>query len=380
MKAIYAAFDLFPSPKGAATHIGKVLEAMSYSFETVTFYSLGFPENTYKYSFPKNVHHVTFNEQIPNYLKRAERFTTWIRSEIADQHNISFAQFRDIYCGLPVLDFPHIKTVFEVNGLPSVELPYRYKNLGDGILNKFKSLEKKCLSSCDKIITPSETIKTNLKKLVADDKIRVITNGADDPIFEDLPFGLPEKYGVYFGALQPWQGLDVILKAYRYLEDLKDLHLVICSSSTKNKSKHFQSLIQHLGIGNRVHWYYELQKPRLNAIVKNARFSLAPLKECSRNLDQGCSPLKVFESMANQTPIIASDIPSISEILVNNIDARLVHADRPALFARAIRFFHDNPHFADKLAINSYKKYKKKYTWDEIKCQLTSIYENYHVI
>ena len=47
----------------------------------------------------------------------------------------------------------------------------------------------------------------------------------------EKPVDAPDKYLLYFGALQSWQGVDVLLRSFARLRDLEDLYLVICASN-----------------------------------------------------------------------------------------------------------------------------------------------------
>ena len=56
------------------------------------------------------------------------------------------------------------------------------------------------------------------------------------------------------------------------------------------------------------------------------------------------SPLKLFEAMASGRPIVASDLPSLREVLRDDVNAVLVAPDDPgALAAGLSRVFSDEP-------------------------------------
>lgn len=319
--------------------------------------------------------HKQFDSAETNFLKRATAFSNWVEDRVAQEKHLRVAQFRDIWSGLPLLSKPHITTVFEVNGLPSIELPYRYKHIGKDTLNKLESLELKCLQQCDFIICPSHVIKAHLiNRDVDPDKIYVIPNGADYPHSLRNPRNVPEKYAVYFGALQSWQGVEVALKAMQYLADKPELKLVICSSHKAKLARPYHRFVRRLGLEDRVIWKYQLSKKDLFGVLSKAQCSLVPLTECSRNLVQGCSPLKIFESMAYEVPIVASRLPVVEEILADKQEAKLVRADRPADLARAIRMLVDHPDHGQALAAKALEKFKANYTWDKVDQQLSEFY------
>ena len=75
------------------------------------------------------------------------------------------------------------------------------------------------------------------------------------------------------------------------------------------------------------------------------------------------SPLKLFEYMASKRPIIASDLPSIREIL-NTENAILVKPGSAKALANAIKFALENPDFCAKISKQAYKDVQK-YTWEK---------------
>ena len=166
----------------------------------------------------------------------------------------------------------------------------------------------------------------------------VIPNGADLPSPAEPP-DAPAEYLLYFGALQPWQGVDTALRALQRLP----VELVICASVHPRRAKPLRKLAENLGVADRVHWHFALPEAELARFKQHARLSLAPLKDCSRNVVQGCSPLKILESMAAGVPVVASDLPPTRELIEDGVNGRLVAADRPGELARAIRVLLDHP-------------------------------------
>jgi glycosyltransferase involved in cell wall biosynthesis len=322
------------------------------------------------------IHQYVFESDEQNVLKRATEFIHWVKTILDQQYNLMLGHFRDIWGGMALLEFPHIRTVFEVNGLPSIELPYRAPYLSDEALEKIARMEAHCLQKANRVITPSYTTQRCLAlRGCSERKITVIPNGATIP--EPLPRlqHMPARYMVYAGALQPWQGVDVLLKSMRYLQDV-DIPLVICSSYTEHHAKPFRKFAEKLEVAGKVIWLYQLGKPELYSVLQHALFSVAPLTECSRNVEQGCSPLKILESMACGTPVIASQLPPVEELIVHNEDGILVRPDRPAEMARAIRLAVEYPGHTQQLGERAKEKIEQYYTMHYAHELLRSVYDN----
>jgi len=374
-KALYAAFDLFPTSKGASTHITHLAKYFFNYYGNGLLCTLG--NETYPdYESEGNTDIIRFSKPIPHYLNRAFEFSFHLEQIVRKHSEINYIHFRDIWGGLGIFNAQtKAKTLFEVNGLPSIELPYRYPNLTKTTLTKIEHLENICLSKSSHIIVPSEVIKQMLlTRDISKNKIDIIPNAAEiNPHFKKQE-QLPEKYILYFGALQSWQGVDTLLKAFAGLKDIPDLKLVICSSNRLKVTKQYLKLAEKLDIDKNIIWHYQLEKPVLNTWIKNALLTIAPLRECSRNIQQGCSPLKIYESMSCGTAVIASDLPVTREIIEDHVTGKLVAPDRPQELSRAIRVLIEYPNIRKDLANNGLNYIKSVANWDAIKNKLEIIY------
>ena len=75
------------------------------------------------------------------------------------------------------------------------------------------------------------------------------------------------------------------------------------------------------------------------------------------------SPVKMFEYMAGGRPIIASDLPTIREVL-NEKNAVFVPPDNPSALAQAIEELLKHPERAQEFARQA-KRDVLAYSWDE---------------
>jgi glycosyltransferase involved in cell wall biosynthesis len=374
--ALYSAFDLFPSRKGAAIHINKFARALFEEMNGGALYVLG-NEKLPAHQVEGNVEILRFTHLIKNYLQRALAFSDYL-SELLDEYenDLKICHFRDVWSGVAILRKNRkYKTVFEANGFPSIELPFAYQNMSPETLSKLYDMEKFCLENSDIIITPSHSIKKRVLSYgISDEKVTVIPNGAEIPPKTKKPNDAPPRYIIYFGAVQAWQGVDILLKAFARLADLDDLYLVICSSNHSRRSKLLRKLAEKLEIDERIIWHFGLSEEELAPWLAHAELSVAPLTECSRNIEQGCAPLKILESMAASVPVIASDLPSVREIMSDKIHGRLIHADRPGELARVIRVLLQYPEVLRKMGENAQGKIENDFLWKRSLCKLKEVY------
>ena len=376
--SLYAAFEIHPSHKGASTHITQMTDALAGVSDPLLLCTIKGEEQE---NHNHKIHSKTFDGQVPHYLDRGRMFSSWLRDVGINGGLQVFAQFRDIWSGLPVLESRKAwMNIFEVNGLPSVELPYRYPDLSTETIKKIRKLEMHCLVESDLLICPSHTIKSYIvTQGIHESKIEVITNGATLLEKPAKGRGLPSKYITYFGAMQLWQGVDVLIKAFSLVKDIIDLDLVLCNSQRDKFARPYRKLAAELGIENRVHWYERLGEDELNRVISHSLFTVAPLKETTRNILQGCSPLKIFESMAKGIPVLASDIPVVREIITDGYDGRLVRPDRHSELSRMIRMMVDYPEVTRQLGEQARKTIIEKYLWSDIKMKLNGLYSRQKV-
>jgi glycosyltransferase involved in cell wall biosynthesis len=366
-RALYAAFDRFPSRKGAAVHIDRFARTLFDELAGGLLYVLGGPDLPLR-QIEGSVEILRFAEEVPNFLERAMAFGASL-ARVVDEHAESFeiCHFRDPWSGVAIAlrSDRRYSTVFEVNALPSIELPYLFPAVAPRTLAKIRSMEMECLAASDLVITPSLTTAGFLKTLGIDEaKIRVIPNGADLDPPRPRPEDAPALYILYFGSPQTWQGVDTLLRAFARLADFESLRLVICGSREGKAWKPYEKLAAKLGVSDRIIWKFALDEGDLSRWRQHALASVAPLSDSPRNVTQGCAPLKILESMASGVAVVASNVSPVRELIHDRHDGWLVHPDRPSELARALRILLDEPGYARELGAQARRTIEQRFTWE----------------
>lgn len=380
--SIYTSFDSFPAPKGAAVHISQFASAL-FSFTGGGLLLVLGNEDTPRWQIEEgNIQIRRYIQPEDNYLKKAMGFMEFVYDQAVNlRESIKIAHFRDPWSGIPLieaLDTGNIKFVYEVNALPSIEIPSRISSALSTTLNRIREMELFCLEKANAIVCPSGVIKNFLVSLGVDEnKIKVIHNGARlFDIEHKKPETAPEKYIVYIGAVQSWQGIENILKAMAFLKDMPDLKLVFCASGAKTRIKFLQKLAERLGLSDRIIWNLRIGQSEVQEWLQGASLSLAPLTECERNLVQGCCPIKILESMAVAVPVIASNMPVTQELLEHNVTGWLVRPDRPSELARAIRILMAHPEVRARIGAAAKERIVNGLTWEKSVESLKEVYSN----
>jgi glycosyltransferase involved in cell wall biosynthesis len=242
-------------------------------------------------------------------------------------------------------------------------------------------MEDFCLTRADQIVTVSQTNANCIQRRgVAAEKITVIPNiaaipGNDgfQPALAAVDDGVPII--LYAGTLTPWQGVPTLIKAFKLLADRADLRLVL-ACSTKKFLKPVRQLIKKLRLKNRVEIKIGLSREELHEYYQNAVFTVVPLTRCDRNELQGCCPLKILESMAVGTPVIASNVAVCRELIEHEKDGWLVTPDSPRSLAHAMQTLLDKPDLVSRLGQQAQHKITFHYNRETFTENLRRVYCN----
>ncbi|MCP4042327.1 MAG: glycosyltransferase family 1 protein, partial [Gammaproteobacteria bacterium] len=139
-RALYAAFDLYPSAKGAAAHIHRMAGTLFRDFDGGILYVLG-DDSLPAYQREDGVEIYRFSQAIPNFLERTLTYGRRLNQHLdGNVKTLEVCHFRDPWSGIPILSQrqSRYRTIYEVNGLPSIELPYAYPLAAPKTLKKIR--------------------------------------------------------------------------------------------------------------------------------------------------------------------------------------------------------------------------------------------------
>jgi len=171
-----------------------------------------------------------------------------------------------------------------------------------------------------------------------------------------LTLPLEKKIVLYSGHLYKWKGVDVLAEASKFLAKHIEIYFI---GGTEKHIKDFQNKYLNSNIKVIGHRPYS----EIPYWLKSADILILPNSAKQEISKHWTSPIKLFEYMASKRPIIASDLPSIREILNKN-NAFLVEPDSPKKLAEAIKNALENSIFCDKLSKQAFKDVQA-YTWQK---------------
>jgi len=381
-KVLYTAFDIVPSPKGASTHILHNIRGLVNSQFDVQLLTpndgLLPPEDTIEGA------HITRVPQdlTQNFLERAAHFGRAVTSHLVLHNDYQIVHYRNIWDGLAVAqNKKHLgyKTLFEVNGLPSIELKYHYPGIDLNLLAKIKEQEIATLHLSDAIICPSNVTREYIASFGLNRKlVTVIPNGVSPSDFPPSP--LPDREGrvpilLYIGTLADWQGLEVVIKALPKILEQQAVRLQIVGRGRSRQRKLLAKQIRKLGIEQHVIIQPAVPHHEVPALITDADICIAPLRLNDRNVTQGACPIKVLEYMASSRPLIASNMPIVRELLREDVDALLFSPNDPDDLARQVAALLNDVELSKRLAESASERALTKFTWHESQKKLVKVYE-----
>ncbi|MEB3221768.1 MAG: glycosyltransferase family 4 protein [Candidatus Sericytochromatia bacterium] len=338
-RILYASFDAVPAPKGASRHICALLEGLVEAGHGVDLATL--PARGPWPAWPAVRHWPLGEAPSPNLLARADAFGAHVLA-LAQASSHALWHVRDVWQGVPLALWraqggPATPLVWEVNGLPSIELPVHLPGLANqpALLARLRALETHLARAADRLVAVSPVTARCLVDLGAPpERVRVVPNGVDLSAFSPVEGDGDGPELLYLGTLAPWQGLDTLLAALPRLSPAVRLRVV--GPAGRGLGPRLRARAARLGVAGRVLLAPPVAPADVPAALARARVCVAPLDGSARNVVQGCCPLKLLEYAAAGRPIVASAVPPVESLFRHGEDAWLVPPDDPVAWAAAL--------------------------------------------
>lgn len=259
---------------------------------------------------------------------------------------------------------PEDAVIYTREYLISFLLPARHLFIEMHTATGNRFLLKRALRRARGVIAISSGVMRSLVQLGIDEKkIFVAHDGADLSAFERAKrdrsvwqtFGIaPEKSIVlYTGHFYEWKGADTLAKAARLLTP--DAHVVLMGGVDAELEK-FQKEYEAQNVSILPHQ----PQAKIAGFLKSADVLVLPNSAKAEISRLHASPLKLFEYMASGVPIVASDVPSLREILTTD-SAFFFTPDDEASLAQVIRAVLSDHRASERAAASQAEV--QKYSW-----------------
>jgi glycosyltransferase involved in cell wall biosynthesis len=174
----------------------------------------------------------------------------------------------------------------------------------------------------------------------------------------------------YAGHLYPWKGVHLVIEALAALPDTRGL--IIGGHEGEGDLGRLRELVDQLDCTSRVTFTGRVAPVDVAPLLKQADVLTLP-NPASAISTAFTSPLKLFEYMAAGRPIVASDLPSIREILRDGHNALLVEPGNPQALTAAIRRLREEAGLGERLARQA-REDVRQYTWERRAARLEALF------
>ncbi|NJN16613.1 MAG: glycosyltransferase family 4 protein [Oscillochloris sp.] len=164
---------------------------------------------------------------------------------------------------------------------------------------------------------------------------------------------------LYAGKLERRKGVHDLIAALAHIAQAR---LWIVGGSPAEIAP-FRRLAEDLGVDARITFTGFVPPAEVEPLYRRARVGVCPLPQGESAIaDQYTSPLKVLAMMAHGSPIVATDVAPLREIL-DDTCAAFAAPNQPAQLAQAIQLLLGDRRQAQELAHNAWVR-SREYSWE----------------
>jgi len=197
---------------------------------------------------------------------------------------------------------------------------------------------------------------------VAHDAARVDIHAAPRPPRETERKVAPHV--VYTGSLFPGKGADLVVDVAARCPWAR----FSIAGGPPSRAALLADRIRASGVTN-VTLVGELRPIDARTLQCDADILVAPFarrieSDSGHDIARWTSPLKLFEYMASERPIVASDLPVLREILRPGIDALMVAPEDLDALVAALERLRDDPGLGERLATSARERVRAEFTWE----------------
>lgn len=178
------------------------------------------------------------------------------------------------------------------------------------------------------------------------------------------------KKCIYSGGITLDRGVNEIIKAFNYLEDLPIECIFIGSANDDIKNKFFSLKNQKIKYLGKKNWIQVFD------YYLDADIGLNILHPIPAYIYSAENSVKLFEYMLCSLPIVTSNFLGLKNIIEKCNCGICVDPLNPKEIAEAIRYLVNNPDIARKMGENGRKAVLEKYNWENEAKKLLKVYES----
>jgi glycosyltransferase involved in cell wall biosynthesis len=191
---------------------------------------------------------------------------------------------------------------------------------------RFGSRFKHAINQIDMLIAPSDYVRDRITREVPTRAVTIPNFVPDRP--GQIPSSGFSKFLMYAGRLENYKGVLALLEAYKELAKQTDLKLVIVGDGALRQK--IRGVVRQYNLSDMVYLMGWVDRDLFYALLRDSASLVIP------SIWPENAPLVALEALSVGTPVVASNLGGLPEI-VSYLDRQLVFSwEREGDFARAI--------------------------------------------
>lgn len=232
-----------------------------------------------------------------------------------------------------------------------------YVNLAKTNLDSQKMLEKimartshikELCSMVDLFIAPSQFLRRRFIEFgISEDKIKFMPHGINTGRFEDFKRKKSDKIRFGFiGTILPAKGLDILINAFNLIKDYQVELKIYGKLFPYRGFEYYPRLIKRLARNKNTRFMGKFDHKRIGDVFSQVDVLVVP------SIWYENSPLVIQEAHATKTPVIASNIGGISELIEDGVNGFLFKPKDVGDLYRKINLVMENPSLIENIKQN----------------------------
>lgn len=272
-----------------------------------------------------------------------------------------------------------VPSIYEVRGLWEITRASRDPVWGRSAeFHRLATLEAHAARDADHVITLTLALANEMiRRGVPQERITVIPNGVDVGTFNPIavtehesPTDTPLTLG-YIGSLVDYEGLDLLIRALHAVRrKLPRIRARIVGDGAEAES--LQKLAKDLRVADRVDFVGHV--PHESILAEYSKIDVLVFPRLPLPVCQLVAPLKPYEAMALQKPVIASDVAALKEIVAPCGPEAMFSAGNVRSLAHAIRRIASDDRLRDQVAVRGHAYITQTASWTRRAHRLQAVY------
>jgi glycosyltransferase involved in cell wall biosynthesis len=221
------------------------------------------------------------------------------------------------------------------------------------------------LPMCDSLADSVARYRPSYVRVLRDVSLLEETTDGEAENFR-LELGIEGSVSMYIGNLQPYQGIDLLLRSFAIVRQAKpDTHLVVIGGMS-NDVAYYRALAESLFVGSAVHFVGPRPLRNLAAYMTQADVLVSPRT-------QGVNtPMKIYSYLDSGVAALLTDLPTHTQVADSSV-AQLAPPE-PAAFAAAWLGLLEDRERRRSLAIRARERVRKRHSRESFHRTVSEVY------